>query len=189
METQVLLHEPGLPRVQRRIDPGFHFAGQAGRITSRSTSPKASVSKFLRSLAGDLTLSEAELRTWSRSSRGRLPEKLNDSTKAISDRWAGRYAFANVNAAPELDKEKHQVAFTIFVDPGRRVYVRRNITGNVKTADEVIRREMRQMEGGWYDAGKVALSKQRVDKLGIFQEVTVETPCRGGDRRPARRQS
>ncbi len=135
-------------------------------------------------LAGDLTLSEAELRTLVKVKPGDVfsREKLNDSTKAISDRLGkDGYAFANVNAAPELDKEKHQVAFTIFVDPGKRVYVRRvNITGNTKTRDEVIRREMRQMEGGWYDAGKVALSKQRVDKLGIFQEVTVETPAVAG---------
>lgn len=132
-------------------------------------------------LAGDLTVSEAELRQLVKVKPGDIfsREKVNESTKAISDRLGkDGYAFANVNAAPELDKEKHQVAFTIFVDPGKRVYVRRvNVTGNTKTRDEVIRREMRQMEGGWYDADKVALSKQRVDKLGFFQEVAVETPA------------
>ncbi|HZX33136.1 MAG TPA: outer membrane protein assembly factor BamA [Rhodocyclaceae bacterium] len=132
-------------------------------------------------LAGDLTVSEAELRQLVKVKPGDVfsREKVNESTKAISDRLGkDGYAFANVNAAPELDKEKHQVAFTIFVDPGKRVYVRRvNVTGNTKTRDEVIRREMRQMEGGWYDADKVALSKQRVDKLGFFQDVSVETPA------------
>ena len=131
-------------------------------------------------LAGDLILGEPELRPLVSVRPGDVfsRERLNDSTKAVTDRLAKEgYAFANVNAAPEVDKEKHQVAFTIFVDPGKRVYVRRiNITGNTRTRDEVIRREMRQMEGGWYDSGKVALSKQRVDKLGVFQEVAVETP-------------
>lgn len=132
-------------------------------------------------IAGDLTVPEPELRQLVKLKPGDVfsREKVNDSTKAITDRLGkDGYAFANVNAAPELDKEKHQVAFTIFVDPGKRVYVRRiNVTGNTKTRDEVIRREMRQMEGGWYDADRVALSKQRVDKLGFFQDVTVETPA------------
>lgn len=132
-------------------------------------------------LAGDMPVSEGELRKLVQVKPGDVfsREKLNDTTKAIGDRLGtDGYAFANVNASPELDKEKALVAFTIFVDPGKRVYVRRlNITGNTKTKDEVIRREMRQMEGGWYDASKVALSKQRVDKLGFFQDVTVETPA------------
>ena len=64
---------------------------------------------------------------------------------------------------PELDKEKQQAAFTFFVDPGRRVYVRRiNIAGNTRTRDEVIRREMRQMESGWYASDKIARSRVRL---------------------------
>jgi outer membrane protein insertion porin family len=69
------------------------------------------------------------------------------------------------------------VDFTIFVDPGKRVYVRRvNVTGNTKTRDEVVRREIRQMESGWYDADKVKTSKERVDRLGFFTDVSIETP-------------
>ncbi len=132
-------------------------------------------------LAGDLKIPEAELRQLFKLRPGDAfsREKLNDSLKAITDRLGREgYAFANVNAAPELDKAKRQVAFTVFVDPGKRVYVRRvNITGNTKTHDEVIRREMRQMEGGWYDAEKVNLSKQRIDKTELFKEVHVETPA------------
>lgn len=132
-------------------------------------------------LAGDLVVSESELRRLVKIKAGDVfsRENLNDTTKAISDRLGkDGYAFANVNAAPELDKVKHLVAFTVFVDPGKRVYVRRmNVTGNTKTKDEVIRREMRQMEGGWYDADRVALSRQRIDKLGLFQDVSVETPA------------
>jgi outer membrane protein insertion porin family len=131
-------------------------------------------------LAGDLLLTEAEFKKSVQVKPGDVfsREKLNESTKAISDRLGAQgYAFANVNAAPELDKEKRQVAFTIFVDPGKRAYVRRiNITGNSKTRDEVIRQEMRQMEGAWYDADKVTLSRQRIDKTNYFGEVNVETP-------------
>ncbi|MFZ5581407.1 MAG: outer membrane protein assembly factor BamA [Pseudomonadota bacterium] len=131
-------------------------------------------------LAGDLIAPEAELRKLVTVKPGEIfsREKLNETQKAVSDRLGREgYAFANVNSAPEVDKEKRQVAFTIFVDPGKRVYVRRiNIGGNTRTRDEVIRQEMRQMEGGWYDAEKIQLSKQRVDKLGYFSDVTVETP-------------
>ena len=132
-------------------------------------------------LAGDFSMSEDELKKLVTIKPGDVfsREKLNDTTKAISDRLGKEgYAFANVNAAPEIDKEKRQVAFTVFVDPGKRVYVRRlNVTGNTKTRDEVIRREMRQMEGGWYDAEKVTASKQRVDRLGYFSDVSIETPA------------
>ena len=131
-------------------------------------------------LAGELLLSEEELRKLVKVKPGEVfsREKLNESTKAISDRLGAQgYAFANVNAAPELDKDKRQVAFTIFVDPGKRVYVRRiNVTGNTKSRDEVVRQEMRQIEGAWYDADKVQLSKQRIDKTNYFGEVNVETP-------------
>ena len=132
-------------------------------------------------LAGDFTISEEELAKLVVIKPGDVfsREKLNESNKAISDRLSKEgYAFSNVNAAPEIDKEKRQVAFTIFVDPGKRVYVRRiNITGNTKTRDEVIRRELRQMEGGWYDGERVTASKQRLDRLGYFSETTIETPA------------
>lgn len=131
-------------------------------------------------LAGDFTLPEEEIRKLVTVRPGDVfsREKLNASTKAISDRLGNEgYAFANVNAAPELNREKQLVDFTIFVDPGKRAYVRRvNVTGNTKTRDEVVRREVRQMESGWYDASKVQTSKERVDRLGFFSEVAVETP-------------
>ena len=132
-------------------------------------------------LAGDFTLSEDELKKLVKVKAGDVfsRERLNESTKAIGERLGKEgYAFANVNAAPEIDKEKRKVAFTIFIDPGKRVYVRRiNIAGNTKTRDVVIRREMRQMEGGWYDADRVTASKQRLDRLGFFSDVLVETPA------------
>ncbi|MBI5436669.1 MAG: outer membrane protein assembly factor BamA [Nitrosomonadales bacterium] len=105
-------------------------------------------------------------------------KELTASTSRIGESLADDgYAFANINALPELDKEKHQVAFTFMADPGRRVYVRRiNIAGNVKTRDVVIRREFRQMEGGWFSASKTKKSKQKVDRLDFFGEVNMETP-------------
>ncbi len=131
-------------------------------------------------LAGETLIPEAEARTLIKIKSGDIfsRSKLTESTKLLSDRIGNEgYAFANVNAVPELDKDKRKVNFTFFVDPGRRVYVRRiNVTGNTRTRDEVIRREMRQLEGGWYSAGKIQNSKQRVDRLGYFADVNVETP-------------
>jgi outer membrane protein insertion porin family len=135
-------------------------------------------------LAGELLLPEAELTKLVKIKPGDISsrERLTETTKAIGERLGNEgYAFANVNAAPEVDKDKHQVAFTIFVDPGRRVYVRRiNVTGNTRTRDEVVRREMRQMESSWYDGDKINKSRSRVDRLGYFDDVTVETPAVAG---------
>ena len=100
------------------------------------------------------------------------------SNKRIAERLGTfGYAFANVNANPELNREKREVAFTFIVDPGKRAYVRHiNIAGNTVTRDEVIRREFRQFESSWYDGNKVKLSRDRVDRLGYFKEVKVDTP-------------
>jgi outer membrane protein insertion porin family len=135
-------------------------------------------------LAGQMLLPEEELTKLVHVTPGEVfsREKMADTTKAISERLGNEgYAFANVNAAPELNKEKRQVAFTVFIDPGRRVYVRRiNVSGNTRSRDEVIRREMRQVEGAWYDGEKINKSRTRVDRLGYFDEVTVETPAVAG---------
>ncbi len=135
-------------------------------------------------LAGQMLVPEEELRKLITIKPGEVfsREKLTESTRKIGDRLGNEgYAFANVNAVPELDKEKHQVAFTLFVDPGRRVYVNRvNVAGNTKTRDEVIRREVRQMEGGWYNAEKINLSRNRLNRLGYFNEVNIETPAVSG---------
>lgn len=104
--------------------------------------------------------------------------KLTEAQKKISDRLGDDgYAFANISAVPELDKVKHEVAFTFVAEPSQRVYVRRiNVLGNTKTQDEVIRREFRQMEGAWFATKKIQKSKQRVDRLDFFSEVNLETP-------------
>jgi outer membrane protein insertion porin family len=105
-------------------------------------------------------------------------ELLTESNKRISDRMGTfGYAFANVNANPEIDRANRKVAFTFFIDPGKRAYVRHmTIAGNTTTRDEVIRREFRQFEGSWYDANKIKLSRDRVDRLGYFKDVTIDTP-------------
>jgi len=131
-------------------------------------------------LAGEMLVPEEELRKLIKVQVGETfsREKLNESSKAISERLGNDgYAFANVNAVPEINKEKAQAAFTFFVDPGRRVYVRRiNMAGNTRTRDEVLRREMRQIEGGWYAADKINRSRERLQRLGYFSDVNVETP-------------
>ncbi|MHB1085624.1 MAG: outer membrane protein assembly factor BamA [Thiobacillus sp.] len=131
-------------------------------------------------LAGQMLVPEAELKKLITVKPGEVfvRDQLTETTKAIGDRLGNDgYAFANVNAAPELDKDKATVAFTLFVDPGRRVYVNRvNVAGNTKTRDEVVRREVRQMEGAYYDAEKINRSRDRLNRLGYFSEVNIETP-------------
>jgi outer membrane protein insertion porin family len=135
-------------------------------------------------LAGDLVLPREEIMrlvqlkpgdTFSRA-------KQQATTKSISDRLGAEgYAFANVSAVPDVDKVKHTVAYTLYVDPGRRVYVRHiNIVGNARTRDEVIRREARQLEGAWFDSQRIDRSKVRMKRLGFFDDVNVETqPVQG----------
>ena len=132
-------------------------------------------------LGGEMLLPEAELRRLIQLKPGETfsREKLSESTKKITDRLGNEgYAFANANAVPELEKTAKRVALTIMIDPGRRVYVRRiNISGNTRTRDEVVRREMRQLEGAYYDGDKIQKSKLRLQRLQYFSEVDVDTPA------------
>ncbi|QGZ64431.1 outer membrane protein assembly factor BamA [Paraburkholderia acidisoli] len=129
--------------------------------------------------AGNLLDREPELRKLVTIKPGQRfsAQKLKDTTKAIVDRLGEYgYAFATVNAEPQIDQAHHTVALTLQVDPSRRVYVRQvNITGNTRTRDEVIRREMRQLESSWFDSNRLALSKDRVNRLGYFTDVQVTT--------------
>jgi outer membrane protein insertion porin family len=87
------------------------------------------------------------------------------------------YAFAEVEPVPEVDREKHTVALNFVVKPGPRVTVRRIVfKGNAGTADEVLRREMRQFEGSWYSQAMIDRSKIRLRRLGYFETVEIETP-------------
>ncbi len=104
-------------------------------------------------------------------------ETVTQTTRLMSDRFGTfGYAFAKVEARPEIDRASGTVALTISAEPARRVYIRRiNVSGNTKTRDEVIRREFRQFESSWYDGRKIKLSRDRVDRLGYFSEVTVDS--------------
>ena len=104
-------------------------------------------------------------------------EDVNDTVKAFTEYFgAFGYAFAQVEATPDIDRANKRVAFMLRATPQRRVYVRRiSVEGNNRTRDEVIRREFRQFESAWYDADRIKLSRDRVDRLGFFTEVNLQT--------------
>jgi outer membrane protein insertion porin family len=108
-------------------------------------------------------------------SRKTATESADRISKLLGDEG---YAFANVNAVPEVDEAAKTVAVTFFVDPGKRVYVRRiNMQGNTRTRDEVLRREMRQLETAWFSTELVKRSRERLQRLGYFETVNIETPA------------
>jgi outer membrane protein insertion porin family len=132
-------------------------------------------------LAGELELPQEELfplihlRRGEVYSRKRLTASADRLNRKYSD--AG-YAFANVNSIPNINQKDRTVAITYFVDPGKRVYVRYiNISGNAVTQDEVLRREMRQMESASFSGEKARLSRERLQRLGFFSDVNMETPA------------
>ena len=104
-------------------------------------------------------------------------DEVAETTKAFSDHFSNfGFAFARVEAIPEIDRQNNRVAFVLQAEPARRAYVRRiNVAGNNRTRDEVVRREFRQFEASWYDGDKIKLSRDRVDRLGYFTEVNVDT--------------
>jgi outer membrane protein insertion porin family len=104
-------------------------------------------------------------------------DQVTSTVKSFTDYFGNfGFAFARVEARPEIDRVNNRVSFVIQADPARRVYVRRvNVGGNNRTRDEVIRREFRQFEASWYDADKIKLSRDRVDRLGFFKDINVDT--------------
>ncbi|MBP6304499.1 MAG: outer membrane protein assembly factor BamA [Giesbergeria sp.] len=104
-------------------------------------------------------------------------DQVAETTKAFSDHFSNfGFAFARVEAVPEIDRQNNRVAIVVQAEPSRRAYVRRiNVAGNNRTRDEVVRREFRQFEASWYDGDKIKLSRDRVDRLGYFTDVNVET--------------
>ena len=145
-----------------------------------SEGPKYNVSDV--KLAGDLQqVPEGELQNLIKIKKDDIfnREKITESTKGMNARLGNDgFAFSNVNAIPEINKEEHTASFTFFVDPGRKVYVRRiDIEGNERTRDDVIRREFRQVESGWYAADKIDRSKVRLNRTQFFSDVNIETPA------------
>lgn len=104
-------------------------------------------------------------------------EKVAETTKAFNDHFGKfGFAFARVDVKPVIDRANNRVQFVLQADPSRRAYVRRIlISGNNRTRDEVIRREFRQLEASWYDGDKINLSRDRVNRLGYFTDVNIET--------------
>src|SRR3569833_2234267 len=132
-------------------------------------------------LAGELKVPEAELQPLISVAPSDIfsRKEATESAARINERLGKEgYAFANINPTPDVDRERRTVKLTFFVDPNKRVYVRRvNVSGNTRTRDEVVRREVRQMEGGWISTEQVNRSRVRLQRLGYFEEVNVETPA------------
>lgn len=132
------------------------------------------------SLAGDLILDESLLKKLIVVSKD---ETFNHRKMTLTQDLIGKrlgnegFTFASVNGVPKINDEDKTVDITFFVEPGKRTYVRRiNFNGNESTMDEVLRREMVQMEGGWASTELIEQSKSRLEQLGFFKGVNVETP-------------
>ncbi|PKL95221.1 MAG: outer membrane protein assembly factor BamA, partial [Gammaproteobacteria bacterium HGW-Gammaproteobacteria-8] len=132
-------------------------------------------------LTGDLILDEATIRRFVRVEPGSIfaRKDIEATVESISALMANfGYAFANVVPAPRIDRENNTVEINFFVDPGKRVYVRRvEFRGNTVSKDEVLRRELRQFEGAWFSQAAVDRSRLRLQRLGFFENVNVETPA------------
>ncbi len=104
-------------------------------------------------------------------------DQVTQTTKAFAEYFGNfGFAFARTEQRTDIDRATNRVEVTLVADPSRRVYVRRiNVAGNDRTRDEVIRREFRQLEAAWYDGEKIRQSRNRVDRLGYFKEVTMDT--------------
>ncbi len=135
-------------------------------------------------LTGDLILKDEDLRKQLSIEPGEIfsRRKVEQSADAITAVLANiGYAFAQVNPLPEVNREKREVGLNFQISPGKRVYVRRiAFKGNLHTEDEVLRREMRQLEGAWYSQAAIDRSKIRLQRLGFFKNVVVETPAVSG---------
>ncbi len=145
------------------VTEGDVFTVKEAKVAGETVVPEEDLAKLIGMEKGGVFSRKSATET-----SARITERLGEEG----------YAFANVNIIPDIDPTGKQVALTFFVDPGKRVYVRRiNFVGNTKTRDEVLRREMRQLEGGWISTEKVKRSRARLEKLGYFEEVNVETPA------------
>ncbi|HQW09890.1 MAG TPA: outer membrane protein assembly factor BamA [Steroidobacteraceae bacterium] len=130
-------------------------------------------------LAGSFVVPERVLRNFLIVRTGQtFSRKWVTSTQELIQNRLGEegYAFAKVDPVPTVDEAKKEIALTFFVDPGNRVYVRHiRFEGVEKTNDEVLRREMRQLEGGWLSNSLLERSKQRLQRLPYIKKVESET--------------
>ena len=144
------------------ISEGKPYTIKDIRLAGKTVVPPEKLRKLIKIKPGD---------TFSRS-------KITEATQKISDRLGEEgYAFANVNAVPEFDEANNQIGLIFNIDPGNRVYVRRiTFKGNSKTQDEVLRREVRQMEGAPYSTKDLNRSKERLQRLRYMESVEAENP-------------
>ncbi len=131
-------------------------------------------------ITGNLVVNAEELRSKITLKPGQLFSRkaVSSSVEALIERIGDEgYAFANINPVPTPHEETGNVDLNFFIDPGKRVYVRKiQFKGNTKTRDEVLRREMRQLEGAWLSTKNLKRSRERLERLNYFEEVQVETP-------------
>ncbi len=104
-------------------------------------------------------------------------DEVARTTKAFNEYFGNfGFAFARTEVRPEIDRATNRVRLVLVADPARRAYVRRiNIVGNNRTRDQIVRREFRQTESSWYDGEKIRLSRDRVNRLGYFKDVEIDT--------------
>lgn len=130
-------------------------------------------------LDGDFLGKEADFKSMIKVVAGQPynADHVSETTKAFADYFGTfGYAFARVEAVPEINRDNATVVLTLQAQPSRRAYVRRiNVAGNNRTRDEVIRREFRQFESAWYDSDRIKLSRDRIDRLGFFTQVGIDT--------------
>jgi len=144
------------------LSEGEQYRVRDIKISGETILPKEVIRKLIAIENGEIFS-----RTSVTESNERISQKLGELG----------YAFANINPIPELDKETQEVDLNFYVDPGKRIYIRRiHISGNNNTKDKVVRRELRQMESAWISTKKVKRSRERLDRLGFFQEVSINTP-------------
>ncbi|MFP4694911.1 outer membrane protein assembly factor BamA [Thiohalospira sp.] len=147
--------------VDINVEEGQQFTVSDTELEGRFPIPKEELEELVAIEAGEV---------FSRSRVTRTSERI---TERLAEEG---FAFANVNPEPSFDRENREVGVTFRVEPGKRVYVRRiDITGNTKTKDRVIRREIRQMERALLLPSRVDLSRRRLNRLGFFEEVDIET--------------
>ena len=130
-------------------------------------------------IVGDTIVSQEELRKYILVEPGELYSRrlVTESSNYMATRIGNEgYAFAKVNPVPQIEDDTNQVVLTFFVDPGKRVYVRRvNIYGNEVTNDEVVRQQVWQMESAWASSGMIQQSRTNLLRTGYFEEVDIET--------------
>jgi outer membrane protein insertion porin family len=143
------------------IDEGEQYTVDEVRLAGTFPVPEQELERLLAVKPGDTF------------SRAQVIKTVDDINRRLGDEG---YAFASINPIPEIDEANKEVGLTFFVDPGNRIYVRRiNILGNASTSDEVYRRELRQIEGGWYSLSDIELSRQRIQRLPYVESVEITT--------------